>query len=213
MAKPELAGRTSLNISDAASQLSVIALAGRRVDALDATQVRFPPQNVPMVEERIRKCFQKGVNVLVCSAACGSDLLALGVAGQLGIRRRVVLPFARALFRETSVADRPGDWGERYDRVLNEVEQQRDLVILGYEQTDPAAYARTNAAIIDEALRIARQEGRLAGALAVWDGNIRGSEDLTAQFLDESRGKEVPILEVLTLDVNGGRVEERRHTP
>lgn len=152
-----------------------------------------------MVEERIRKCFQKGVRVLVCSAACGSDLLALGVASELGIRRRVVLPFARALFRETSVADRPGDWGVRYDRVLNEVEGQRDLVILDYEQTNPAAYARTNAAIVDEALRIARQDGTVAQALAVWDGKSRGSEDLTAQFLDEARAKGMPILEVLTL--------------
>lgn len=192
-------GETSLNISDPARQLSVVALAGRRVDAPDAREDRFPPGNVLMVEERIRKCFQKGVRVLVCSAACGSDLLALGVASELGMRRRVVLPFARALFRETSVTDRPGDWGERYDRVLNEVERQRDLVILGYEQTDPAAYARTNAAIVDEALRIARQDGKVARALAVWDGKSRGSEDLTAQFLDEARAKGMPILEVLTL--------------
>jgi hypothetical protein len=195
----ELVGRRSLNISDAAGQLSVIALAGRRVDAPDARQVRFPSWNVPLVEERIRKCFFKAVGVLVCSAACGSDLLALGVASELGIRRRVVLPFERARFRETSVADRPGDWGERYDRVLDEVERQRDLVILGYEQADAAAYARTNAAIVDEALRIGRQEEKLAQALVVWDGKSRGSEDLTAQFLDEARGRGMPILEVLTL--------------
>ncbi len=188
-----------MNISDAARQLSVIALAGRRVDAPDARQVHFPPKNVPMVEERIRKCFEKGVRVLVCSAACGSDLLALGVASELGIRRRVVLPFARSLFREKSVADRPGDWGERYDRVLNQVEQQRDLVILGCEPADPDVYSRTNAAIVDEALRISRQEGKLAGAMAVWDGKSRGSDDLTAQFLDEARAKGMPILELLTI--------------
>ena len=188
-----------MNISDAARPLSVIALAGRRVDAPDAKQVLFPPRNVPMVEVRIRKCFQKGVRVLVCSAACGSDLLALGVASELGIRRRVVLPFARAFFRETSVADRPGDWGERYDRALDEIERQRNLVILGYEPDDPAAYARTNAAIVDEALRIAQEEGMLAQALAVWDGKSRSTDDLTAQFLDEVRAKGMPILEVLTL--------------
>ena len=188
-----------MKISDAARPLSVTALAGRRVDASDATQVRFPPRNVPMVEEGIRKCFQKEVRVLVCSAACGSDLLALGVASELGIRRRVVLPYARALFRETSVVDRPGDWGKRYDRLLDEVEQQQDLVILGYKQADPTAYARTNTAIVDEALRIARQERQWAQALAVWDGKSRGREDLTAQFLVEARAKGMPILEVLTV--------------
>jgi hypothetical protein len=199
VAKTEIVAKTILNTSDAPRQLSVVALAGRRVDAPGARQVRFPPRNAPVVENGIRKCFQKGVRVLVCSAACGSDLLALGVANELGLRRRIVLPFARALFRETSVADRPGDWGERYDRALNEVERQRDLVILGYEQSDPAAFARTNAAIVDEALRIARQEGKLAQALVVWDGKSRGSADLTAQFLDEARGKGMPILEIRTL--------------
>src|SRR5512141_1497998 len=138
----------------AARQLSVVALAGRRVDAPDANQIRFPLRNAPMVEERIRECFQKGVRVLVCSAACGSDLLALGVAGELGIRRRIVLPFPRDLFRETSVIDRPGDWGERYDRVLDEVERQRDLVILAQKESDTDAYTRTNLAIVGEALVI-----------------------------------------------------------
>jgi hypothetical protein len=195
----ELVEKATLSTFDAARQPSVIALAGRRVDAPHARQVRFPPQNAPMVAGRIRKCFQKGVHVLVCSAACGSDLLALEIASELGIRRRVVLPFARPLFRKTSVADRPGDWDERFDRALDEVERQGDLVILGYEQSDAAAYARTNAAIVDEALRIARQDGKLAQALVVWDGKSRGSSDLTAQFLDEARGKGMPILEVLTL--------------
>ena len=84
-----------------------------------------------MVEDGVRNCFEKGVRVLVCSAASGADLLALGVASEMGIRRRVLLPFARALFRETSVADRPGDWGERYDRVLNEVRTAARLSHLG----------------------------------------------------------------------------------
>jgi hypothetical protein len=184
---------------DAARQPSVIALAGRRVDAPHSREVRFPPQNAPMVGGRLRRCFQKGVRVLVCSGACGSDLLALEVASELGIRRRVLLPFARTFFRETSVADRPGDWDVRFDRALDEVERQGDLVILGYKQSDAAAYARTNAAIVDEALRIARLEGKLAQALVVWDGESRGSSDLTADFLDKARGKGMPILQVLTL--------------
>jgi hypothetical protein len=111
----------------------------------------------------------------------------------------VLLPFDRARFRETSVVDRPGNWGEIYDRVLDEVQHQRDLVVLDYEQTDPAAYARTNAAIVDEALRISREQNKLAQALVVWDGKSRGSDDLTAHFLDDARGKGMPILEVLTL--------------
>jgi hypothetical protein len=188
-----------LNPSDAAGQSSVVALAGRRVDAPDASEIRFPSRNAAMVENKIRECLQKDVRVLVCSAACGSDLLALGVAGELGIRRRVVLPFARAVFREKSVVDRPGDWGERYDRALDEVEEQGDLVILGHKKSDADAFEGTNEAIVNEALEIARQEGIFAQALVVWNGQTRGSTDHTAQFLDQARGKGMPILEVRTL--------------
>ena len=152
-----------------------------------------------MVEDKIRECLRKGVRVLVCSAACGSDLLALGVARELGIRRRVVLPFARAIFREKSVVDRPGDWGERYDRALDEVEEQHDLVILGPSKSDADAFAGTNEAIIQEALEIARLEGTFAQALVVWNGQSRGSTDLRLSSSINARGKGMPILEVRTL--------------
>jgi hypothetical protein len=95
--------------------------------------------------------------------------------------------------------DRPGDWAQRYDRALDEIERQGDLSVLGYEPTDPSAYARTNAAIVDEALRISRQEKKVAQALIVWDGKSRGAEDVTAHFLDEARAKGMRVLEVLTL--------------
>ena len=185
--------------SDTARHSSVVALAGRRVDAPGASDIRFPSRNAAMVEGKLRECLQKGVRVLVCSAACGSDLLALGVASELGIRRRVVLPFARAIFREKSVVDRPGDWGERYDRALDEVEEQHDLVILGPSKSDADAFAATNEAIIQEALEIAQHEGTFAQALVVWNGQSRGSTDHTAQFLDQARGKGMPVLEVQTL--------------
>jgi hypothetical protein len=205
--------KTIIDTSDTARQGSVVALAGRRVDAPNVRPIRFPPRNARLVEDKIREFFQKGVRVLVCSAACGSDLLALGVAGELGIRRRIILPFARSLFRETSVVDRPGDWGKRYDRILNEVERQEEVIILDCKQSDPDAYARTNAAIVDEALQIAQQEGKVAQALIVWNGKSRGSTDLTAQFVDHAREKGMPILEVPTLTINpkaGGIAKRRR---
>ena len=56
--------------------------------------------------------------VLVCSVACGADLVALEAAERLGRRRRIVLPFAAERFRMTSVTDRPGDWGPMFDRMI-----------------------------------------------------------------------------------------------
>ena len=50
------------------------------------------------------------MSVLVCSAACGADLIALQAAGRVSLRRRIVLPFEPSRFRDSSVVDRPGDW-------------------------------------------------------------------------------------------------------
>jgi hypothetical protein len=108
----------------------VIALAGRRVDASDATQKRFPAENASAVKRQIRDFLQSNdASALVCAAACGADILALEAAGELGLRRRIVLPFDKATFRASSVVDRGGDWGERYDRVVSEVEGQGDLFV------------------------------------------------------------------------------------
>jgi hypothetical protein len=74
----------------------IIALAGRRVDPPDAKEHPFPgsASNIEVVRERIRTSLKNhGAQVLVSSAACGSDLLVLSEAGNLGLRRRIVLPF------------------------------------------------------------------------------------------------------------------------
>ena len=90
----------------------IVALAGRRIDKPDADAPRFPLTSVDLVRGRLHHLLSvKKVTTLVCSAACGADLLALAAARDLGIRRRVILPFTRERFRVTSVVDRPGDWG------------------------------------------------------------------------------------------------------
>src|SRR5262244_1087768 len=82
------------------SQLMIIALDGRRIDALDATRPRFPQQNVEIVRRRIRALLEsENASILVSSAACGADLLALCEAASLGLRSRIVLPFDRETFR------------------------------------------------------------------------------------------------------------------
>ena len=51
----------------------VMALAGRRIDAADATVPRFPLENAPIVRNRLIDLFrQLRVTFLVCSAACGA---------------------------------------------------------------------------------------------------------------------------------------------
>src|SRR3984957_6214255 len=128
---------------------SVIALAGRRIDAPDTDPPRFPLQNVPIVRRRLAALFSaEHAEALVCSAACGADLVALEEAERLGLRRRIVLPFPPERFRETSVTDRPGDWGPVFDRLVAAAEAAGDLVILQSTGDDnDAAYAAAVQAI------------------------------------------------------------------
>jgi hypothetical protein len=109
----------------------VVALAGRRIDAVDTNPPRFPLEAVPTVRRRLADLLAKErAAALVCSAACGADLVALEEAERLGLKRRVVLPFPPERFRKTSVTDRPGDWASVFDRVIAAAESTGDLVVL-----------------------------------------------------------------------------------
>jgi hypothetical protein len=112
--------------------MTVIAVAGRRIDAEDAETARFPLANLPLVRERLTAYLAaRGATRIVVSAACGADLLALEAARAAGLPRRIVLPFDRKTFRTTSVTDRPGDWGRLYDALLAEAAAAGDLIELG----------------------------------------------------------------------------------
>jgi hypothetical protein len=176
----------------------IIALAGRRVDSAEVREPRFPATNVETVRMRIRAILQeKSATALVSSAACGADLIALSEAGQLGLRRRVILPLERGRFRDTSVTDRPGNWGSLYDQILDAVEAAGDLVILP-KQLDNEAYSAANRAILDEAVALARTVHEPATAVLVWDGTSRGDDDLTEEFGVEASRRGLVVAEVRT---------------
>jgi len=185
----------------------IITLAGRRIDAQDASVARFPLEVSPAVRTHLRALLKElGATTLVSSAACGADLLALEAAGELGLQRRVILPFAPAAFRASSVIDRPGDWGTIFDRVIADVERSGDLVLIDVQPETPAAFRSTNRAILDEAQKLASRQRRGARtaqqrhilAVIVWDGHSRGEIDLTVDFANQARARSIPITEVLT---------------
>ena len=141
----------------------IIALAGRRIDSPDADTPRFPEASRGPVRNRLRELFGTlGATALVGSGACGADLLAMDVAGELGMRRRMVLPFEPGRFRETSVEDRPGDWGPLFKRILAEVTGKGGVTILPEVDDPSAAYTAANSAILNDAQRISEAE-RSAG--------------------------------------------------
>jgi hypothetical protein len=177
----------------------IVALAGRRIDAFDAKERRFPLENVELVSMRVRELLKvEAASGVVCSAACGVDLIALAAAISLGLRRRVVLPFERERFRKTSVIDRPGDWGPRYDQVLDDVEASGNLVVIE-STSDEQAYSATNRAILDEAIAMGKRLNQPVAAAVVWDGVSRGDHDLTEEFGSEARKRGLAVFERKTI--------------
>jgi hypothetical protein len=178
----------------------IIALAGRRIDAPDAKSHRFPNtrENIDAVRIRIRNLLRsEGATVLVSSAACGADLLALSEAGGLGLRRRIVLPFDPERFRKTSVTDRPGEWGPLYDAEIEQAQKNGDLLLV-HAVSDDSAYAETNHVIVDEALALGQQFQRPVTAVLVWEGKSRGEGDLTEEFGAYARQRGVRVVDVNT---------------
>jgi len=179
--------------------MTVYALAGRRPDPPDAGTSRFPLENRGLVSGRIKRLFkEQGAAALVSSAACGSDLLALGVAEDLGMRRRIILPFDAARFRETSVTDRPGEWGPCFDAIIARTERDGDLIVLSERLSDHEAYEAVSMAILDEAEKLKGTQGTVRICL-VWEGAPRGDDDLTYHLARVARSKGWPVDEILTL--------------
>jgi hypothetical protein len=182
----------------------VVALAGRRIDLPGTQPPRFPLDNIGTVGRRLAEALDKVHAVaLVCSAACGADLIALQQAERLGLRRRIVLPIAPARFRETSVVDRPGDWGPVFDHQVTAAAAAGDLVVLDVGADEDLAYAAANEAIVREAQALARV-GEPAGplrlvAMLVWEGAPRSGSDATAGFRDLTKDAGFEEDSILTL--------------
>jgi hypothetical protein len=176
---------------------TVLALAGRRIDP--AGEHRFPPENEAMVAVRIRNMMVSAAcQAVVCSAASGVDILALEGAMQLGLGRRVVLPFSKQQFRATSVADRGEKWGRRFDVILQQM-QTEDILELNLHHGNHEAYATANSKIIDEAMGWASTTGRRAMAMVVWNEFSRGATDLTDEFRRVAVERKLEVIPVPTL--------------
>lgn len=167
----------------------VAALAGRRPDPVGQHPARFPLLAVPTVRVRVRALFETmGIHRLVSSAACGADLIALDIAGDLELHRTVILPFGIERFRESSVVDRPGDWGPLFDRIVDEASARGCLRILNQEDED-AGYEAVTRQLVNEAF----SAGTDVVGVAVWEGVPSGVTDETARLLQlvEERGGRV----------------------
>jgi hypothetical protein len=177
----------------------VLALVGRRIDAPEAATPAFPGAHVERVRAQIVRLLRdQSVSVLVCSAACGADLLALEAAETLGIRRRIILPFAVDRFRAGSVVDRPGDWGPIYDRIIAAAANDGGLAVLSLESDEDDSYLQTNLTILEEAIGLASSTGDRAAAAVVWDGTPRENGDFSDSFRKAAMARGLEVFEIST---------------
>lgn len=184
-----------LQASEGSAGRPVIIEAGRRIDAPDSQAPRFPPSKVFEVSQRIRKLLGKqNPQAVVCSAACGADLLLLQAAGEMHIEQVVLLPSESEAFRKSSVTDRPGNWGELYDQVLKTAQIEILRLPEGQE-----GYLETNLKLLDRGQQLARENGVTAEALVIWNGISRGSDDVTAHFLHQAKSRKMTVLEISTM--------------
>lgn len=179
--------------------MRVVALAGRRIDPPDQAIQRFPLAAVGTVRARLRDLLAAWrTEALVCSAACGADLVALEVAGKMGLERRVVLPAPPRKFKAGSVIDRPGDFGPAFERVIAELDGTPDLVVLSKAEAGDRPYAAANRVILGQAVALAGDPQEVL-AVIVWEGRSRGEGDLTEQFAGEARARGIEVVEIRTV--------------
>jgi hypothetical protein len=177
----------------------IVALAGRRIDLPHASEMRFPIDNVSKVQQRLRSFFLSyKITTLVCSAACGSDLLALDIAKELNIDRKIILPLTPAVFKIKSVSDCVGDWKTFFENAI-ETDDGMDLLIMDSANDDQQAYEKTNITILDTAENLVQQKNEKMIVLIVWDGKSRGIDDASAHFLNEAKSRKLAIKEINTL--------------
>jgi len=188
--------------------MNVLAITGRRIDADDAEQARFPLEQAPAVQQAIISAMRDmRIEAVVSSAACGADLLALSAASELNIPFWIVLPFDRARFHETSVVDRDGDWGPIFDQRMDDAERRNAVLLMDSVDDEPEAFGLALAEILDLATTLAhRDEGEPSTkrtgqvtAMVVWDGASRGDDDFTAAFIEEARQRGILTRQLTTL--------------
>ena len=179
----------------------IVALAGRRIDKPGDKTTRFPLNNIDLVKEKLRNLFTSlNPTALVCSGACGADLLALEVAGELKIARSMVIPFEPEQFKSKSVEDRPGNWGELFDSIYEQVNKEEKVQMMNYHDADEDTYRKTNIDILNRAEVLAEKLHNEKNILViiVWDGRPIYINDITAHFKKEAKLRGFKIEEINT---------------
>jgi hypothetical protein len=152
----------------------------------------FPPQLEAAVRDEIRARLDRLRPVAAYgSAACGTDILCLEAARDLGAEVHVTLPFTPAEFRKQSVDVAPG-WGARFDKLLAAADS---VVVTSDHPTSGslAGFEYANLVLTGAGRLRAEVLGTSLVGLAVWDGKASRGRGGTADVVALWRERGIAI--------------------
>ncbi len=158
-------------------QSCVLAVAGHMIDTPDRLSPRFPSSAEEAVRLEIRRFFaQLSPKAVICSAACGSDILFAEEAFACDIPYYVVLPFEdHEDFILHSVAHAGPSWVRRFDSVCHQASAPLSFVKAGGYDVDED-FKRNQYAVIFFALGFAAARNLPVRNLIVYDPDQPGSD-------------------------------------
>ena len=179
----------------------VLVFTGHMVDHHDRASPRFPLGLEPAVRAAIGGALRRIAPLAAYgSAACGADILCLELAQEIGSEIHVVLPFPADEFRRTSVESAPGDWGPRFDRLLeaagsvtiaSDHRATGSTATFEYSNLMMTGLARLRAELLDTSLH----------GLAIWDREATGAPSGSTSLVSlwEQRGMPVQHIDLSRL--------------
>jgi hypothetical protein len=157
----------------------VILFTGHMIDQPGTVPPRFPDAMKELAQTALRDKLKqemdrtKGNIVAIASGACGGDLLFHGVAKELGIDRRLLLPLPPDSFRNESVSPGGRYWEDLFDQLLTDIgtpaclSRSGQLPVWLTVRSGYTAWQRANLWLVYEALAVGANNFTL---LALWDG-------------------------------------------
>jgi hypothetical protein len=187
----------------------VLAFAGHMIDEPGRSPPRFPPELEPAVREAMRNYFEQHSPVaVVCSAACGGDILFAEEALSRNIPLYIILPFEdHDAFIEQSVAHGGNGWIERFQYICSHASAQPFFCKAGgFEH--PRDFERTQHAVIFFALGVATAKNVSVKALLVFDQDSEARVGGTSSFLNLSVMLRLPFETIDLRKVRGDHPQD-----
>ncbi len=182
----------------------VFLFSGHMIDKPDRPEPRFPADKEPAAAAAIGAQLDAlnagGEDLVICSGACGGDLLFAEACLERGLRLEVYLPFEVEKFLETSV-DFAGDgWRERFFAVT---QHQRSRLFIMPDELGPTPeggdpYSRVNLWMLFTAQAWGADKTRF---ICLWNGLAGDGPGGTKHLIDavRERAGQVYILDTTKL--------------